>query len=385
MKKLSECTWADQAKIDWANLLFLLLLHIGGLTLSLFYFFYFGLNFGVLALALAFYLISGLGITVGYHRLVAHQTFKVPPVVEFLLLLAGGMAIQNSALKWCYDHRLHHKFEDNVDDPYNINRGFWYAHMGWIIRTPNPKNFPHLKKDLLANPLVVFQDKHYWALAILSSLALPTYLGYLIGDAVGGFVVAGVLRIVIVHHFTFFINSLCHIWGRQPYSDKVTAKDNAVLAFFTYGEGYHNFHHKFQHDYRNGIKWYQFDPSKWVIQILSFFKLATSLKRASHLSILKAQLTMRQKEIRQRIDLLSHRKDLNQRIDDLIKKVEQAYRDMREKKLIYQERLHKFKLEKTEQAKQELKILKAEWQAAKWEYKMLYRQWQMYSVALAEA
>ena len=117
------------------------------------------------------------------------------------------------------------------------------------------------------------------------------------GDGLGGFLLAGFLRLVFTHHSTFFINSLCHFSGSQPYSDKHTARDNAITAFFTWGEGYHNFHHEFANDYRNGVRWYQFDPGKWAIRLMSYLHLAWGLKRAHDTTIRQRRMQMQKGEL----------------------------------------------------------------------------------------
>jgi stearoyl-CoA desaturase (delta-9 desaturase) len=118
----------------------------------------------------------------------------------------------------------------------------------------------------------------------------------------GTFLLAGVLRLTINHHFTWFINSLAHMWGSQPYTDENSARDNPVMAFLTYGEGYHNFHHIFQNDYRNGVKWWQYDPTKWLIAMLSFVGLAGNLKRVPDLTIQRAQVAMQFKRVQQALE-----------------------------------------------------------------------------------
>src|SRR5260370_737650 len=124
------------------------------------------------------------------------------------------------------------------------------------------------------------------------NVGLPLLLGWANGDILGMLLLAGVLRLVISHHVTFFINSLAHIWGSQPYTDDITARDNGVVALLTYGEGYHNFHHMFAHDYRNGVRWWQWDPSKWFITTMRWLGLATNLKRTPWFKIQRALLDM---------------------------------------------------------------------------------------------
>ena len=126
----------------------------------------------------------------------------------------------------------------------------------------------------------------------LNSVGLPALIGFLMGGGIGalaGFLIAGVARLVMVHHMTFFINSLCHTIGTQPYSKRCSAKDSWLMALFTFGEGYHNFHHEFQHDYRNGVKPWQFDPTKWMIWFLSKLRLASGLRKVSNKNILLAE------------------------------------------------------------------------------------------------
>ena len=148
---------------------------------------------------------------------------------------------------------MHHRFVDTDLDPYSIKKGFWFAHMGWMLSSTNvPVKMEAYGRDLAKDPVVVFQDKHYVLIASLMCFGLPTLLGYFMGSALGGLAIAGVLRVVVVHHATFFINSWCHYFGKQNFTDKNSARDSFLMAVATFGEGYHNFHHIFANDYRNG-------------------------------------------------------------------------------------------------------------------------------------
>jgi len=155
-----------------------------------------------------------------------------------------------------------------------------------------PSGEPDLRtvRDLERDPLVRFQHHHYLAIVLVMNIGLPLLLGWMSGDLVGTFLLAGILRLVLSHHFTFFINSLAHMWGSRPYSEDNTARDNPVLAFLTYGEGYHNFHHLFAHDYRNGVRAWQWDPSKWFIALMGYLGLARNLKRVRWFKIQRALL-----------------------------------------------------------------------------------------------
>ena len=236
--------------------------------------------------------VTELSITCGYHRLFAHATYQAHPALKVIFLLLGAMALQNSALIWSAGHRVHHRFIDDPErDPYCARRGFWFSHIGWMLRN-YPSGDPDFRyvRDLQSDPLVAFQHRHYLALALTMNIGLPVLLGWAIGDIFGTVLLAGVLRLVISHHLTFCINSLAHIIGARPYTTENTARDNGVVALLTFGEGYHNFHHMFAHDYRNGVRWWQWDPSKWLISALQWVGLARNLKRVPWFKIQRALL-----------------------------------------------------------------------------------------------
>ncbi len=260
---------------------------------------------------------SGLSITGGYHRLWSHKTYKAHAIVRFFYALGGALALQNSALHWSSDHRVHHKHVDNNDkDPYSANMGFWYSHIGWMLREYQAHRYHDYKnvRDLQNDKIVMWQHKHYLSLLLLMNIGLPIFLGWLNGDILSMLLLAGLLRLVVVHHCTFFINSLAHVWGSQPYTDKNTARDNGFLAILTYGEGYHNFHHIFENDYRNGIKWWHYDPTKWLINLLSWCKLATDLRVSPQERIESAQLQMQLKKAQHRVDLLPNAEELKTKL-----------------------------------------------------------------------
>ncbi len=270
-------------ELDYTNVLFLTLSPLFAFTLS---YYVFKLahtpSTQLIIFFFLFYFLTGLSITAGYHRLFSHRAYKTNAIIKSIFLFFGAGAFQNSALKWCYDHRIHHTHVDNDKDPYNINKGFFYAHIGWIFYKEKERSIEDYPQDLKNDPIVMFQHKYYLPIAILSGLFVPTLIGFLLGSPLGGFAVIGLLRIVFVHHCTFFINSLCHIIGSRPYTTKNSARDSFIMAFFSYGEGYHNYHHYFPVDYRNGIKWYHFDPTKWLIKSMSLIGLAYDLKSVPH-------------------------------------------------------------------------------------------------------
>jgi stearoyl-CoA desaturase (Delta-9 desaturase) len=235
---------------------------------------------------------NGMSITCGYHRLFAHATYDAHPVLKGLYLLFGAMALQNSALVWSATHRVHHRnIDDTETDPYSARRGFWFSHIGWMLRNyPSGEPDFSVVRDLQRDRLVSFQHRYYVPLALATNFGLPLLVGWACGDVIGTFLLAGVLRLVVSHHFTFLINSLAHMWGVQPYTDDNTARDNGIVALLTYGEGYHNFHHMFAHDYRNGVRWWQWDPSKWFIHSMRWLGLARNLKTVPWFKIQRALL-----------------------------------------------------------------------------------------------
>ena len=272
---------------NWTMVFFLTIIPLLGLVGTILYSYFNGVIWQEPFMMIMGWWLAGMGITFGYHRLFAHRSFKVHPIIQFIAMLCGSAALQNTILKWSSDHRIHHNKLDTDEDPYSITRGFFHAHIGWIFQAePTQIKGVH---DLEKNPIVMFQHKYYWPIAIGLSFLLPTAIGAYFGRPLGGLLWGGFLRVTLVHHFTFFINSLCHFAGKRPFEPESTARDSWWVAFFTFGEGFHNFHHKFQWDYRNGIRWYDFDPGKWMIKFLSWFGLTTDLRQVEEYIILKAR------------------------------------------------------------------------------------------------
>jgi stearoyl-CoA desaturase (delta-9 desaturase) len=225
--------------------------------------------------------------------LFSHIAFRAKLPVRLFTLIFGAAAFENSALMWASDHRRHHKHVDHEQDPYDISKGFFHAHIGWLLFKLQPEPPFDNVADLQKDPLIMWQHRHIHLLAVLVSFVLPTVVGGLWSGwagALGGFLIAGVARVVVVQHCTFFINSACHTIGRQPYSTKCSARDSLLMALLTFGEGYHNYHHEFQHDYRNGVKPWHWDPTKWMIWTLSKLRLVGSLRRVPPQTVLSAQL-----------------------------------------------------------------------------------------------
>ncbi|KDQ17913.1 hypothetical protein BOTBODRAFT_543546 [Botryobasidium botryosum FD-172 SS1] len=252
-----------------------------------------------------YYFFTGLGITAGYHRLWSHRSYNASKPLEYLLALAGAGAIQRSIKWWSYSHRAHHRYTDTPRDPYNAHRGLFWAHVGWLIFKPTCQPGTVDVSDLKNNPVVMWQHRWFYTLAVIMGIFVPTLvagLGW--GDWRGGFYYAAISRLVFVHHSTFCVNSLAHWLGEAPFDDKHTPRDHFVTALVSLGEGYHNFHHQFPMDYRNATKWYQYDPTKWLIVAFAKLGLASQLKAFPENEIQKGQLTMQLKKAREMSDRL---------------------------------------------------------------------------------
>lgn len=285
-------------------------------------------------LALGF---CGLSITAGYHRLWAHKAYQAHPALQFIFAIGGAFALQNSALHWSSDHRVHHKHvDDNDKDPYSAKKGFWYSHIGWMLREYHGEHYSDYGnvRDLQRNKIVAWQHKYYLPLCIVTNFGIPIVLGLIHGQMLAMLLSVGVLRLVLNHHFTFLINSLAHIWGKRPYSDQNSARDNGILAFFTYGEGYHNFHHIFEYDYRNGIKWWHYDPTKWLIKACSYLKLTTQLRTSPEERIEKARADMQLKcsseKLRKQANYQEQLDKLQQEYEKLLTGLNQYYSSKRQ-------------------------------------------------------
>lgn len=203
----------------------------------------------------------------------------------------GASAGQASIKTWCKDHRAHHRYVDTDRDPYSINKGFLYAHYGWVVMKQELRQTGRVDlKDLSSDPIVMWQRKNYLFLLLLTAYVFPVMIcGLLFNDFAGGFIYASCIRLFLIQQGTFCVNSLAHWVGEQPYAGRNSPRDSWIVAFITFGEGYHNFHHEFPMDYRNGYLWNQYDPTKWFIWLCSHVGLASNLKRFPRNEIQKGQ------------------------------------------------------------------------------------------------
>ena len=355
------------SRVNWTGALFLLLTPPLALIFTAYHLMTEGFLWPIWILAAVFYTLTACSITGGYHRYFAHRTYEARAWVKWIYALFGAAAFQNSILIWARDHRVHHRFVDTDKDPYSINKGFFYAHFGWmLVHEESQVALEPYGRDLERDPIVKFQHDHYVSLAIFMGFALPTVFGWLLGSALGGFAVAALLRIVTLHHMTFFINSWAHYFGKQTYTDTNTAKDSLVMAFATFGEGYHNFHHIFANDYRNGVRWYHWDPTKWIIQAFHLMGGASNLQRTPWSEIIKMQMLMEEKRLKMK---LNHNWSiqLQQQLDGLKIRVEQAYQRIEKLREEYKQIAANYahsSMERIREMQLQIRLAKIEFQAA---------------------
>jgi stearoyl-CoA desaturase (delta-9 desaturase) len=243
-----------------------------------------------LSLLLFFYSITTLGVGVGFHRLYAHRGFQTSTPVKVVLAILGSMAVEGPVLFWVAVHRRHHTHSDRLGDPHsphlhgkgtwNSLRGFWHSHSGWMFR-PELTGWAYYVPDLLRDR-VLFQVSRLYFVWVLLTLLLPAALGGVLTlswrGVLLGFLWGGLVRIFLVHHTTWSINSICHIYGKRPFNNRDQSANNFWMALLSFGEGWHNNHHAFPSSVKHGLKWWQIDISGYVIQALEATGLAWNVK-----------------------------------------------------------------------------------------------------------
>lgn len=355
---------------NWGSALFLIIYQTILLAALPFYFYYYTPSLSLMIISIVLLYLTGLSITGGYHRLYSHKAYRANPLLEGIILFFSSMSFQQSALRWSFDHRLHHAFVDTDDDPYSIKKGFWFAHFGWMMEAP-PAIDPKVVSDLMKNKLVVFQHRYIKPLMIFTNVLVCVVVGALLNDFLGAFLIAVWLRIFLLHHFTWFINSLAHTWGEKPFSQEQTAVDNYFLSLLTFGEGYHNYHHTFANDYRNGVRWYHFDPTKWLIWTLSKLGLAYDLKRMSSYAIKKKMVMEHKDLLLDKIAAYWHAKQ-----DELSKQVHEISERIVEKTASFSQLMERYReIKQQKGARDLLKALRKEIKSLKSSLRDDWRQW----------
>jgi len=278
--------------LDWVNILTIVSIHLLGLAGVWWVAFSGNFHWATLVLAAFWYVMCGFAITGGYHRLFAHKAYAAHPILKAVHLFFGAASVQNTALKWSADHRVHHAHSDTELDPYSITKGFFWAHVGWILVGGRDADLS-LVKDLEKDRLIRWQHRFYVPLAVFAGALAPMLIAWTWGDPIGGLLFAGCARLVLQWHATFSVNSFAHMIGSRPYDADSTARDSWIVALMTFGEGYHNYHHKFPSDYRNGVRWWQFDPTKWTVWSMSKIGITRDLRRAKNADKYKLATTLR--------------------------------------------------------------------------------------------
>jgi stearoyl-CoA desaturase (delta-9 desaturase) len=288
--KEPESNWNTPHGIDWPAAVYVFLSPIGTAIALAFYIYYNGVHWMEPVQFIVGFYLTGMGVTAGYHRYFSHKSHEAHPAVELFYLIFGATMIQRPVLDWCQVHRVHHRYADTDLDPHNINQGFYHAHMGWIYQKTSLLENYKMVPDMLANPRVMWQKKYYWWIVLVFGIGLSMGIGALYGRPFGGLLWGFCLKVVLQNHMAYSVNSIAHTWGKQTYSKRQHARDSFWLALLSNGEGYHSFHHRFPADYRNGVRWYQWDPSKWFIRGLSYVGLTRNLKKTPWLDISKARM-----------------------------------------------------------------------------------------------
>lgn len=249
-----------------------------------------GLTWVDVGLLLGLYLLTGLGITVGFHRLLVHRSFDTYPVVKFIFAALGSMAVQGTVLKWAANHRRHHQHSDTPDDPHSPHRfgnglfarirGFWHAHVGWTFKA-DAAGLGRYVRDLRRSKTLMAADRLFLVWVMLG-LIVPAVLGGLLTESwigvVRGLLWGGLVRVFMVHHITWSVNSIGHLWGSQPHKSADKSRDNYLLGILALGEGWHNSHHAYPTSARHGLRWWQPDISYFVIRLLALFGLAWNVR-----------------------------------------------------------------------------------------------------------
>jgi stearoyl-CoA desaturase (delta-9 desaturase) len=243
-------------------------------------------------IGLAFmYVICGLGVTVGFHRMLTHRSFATYKPVQYLYAILGSMAVQGPVISWVADHRKHHAHTDQEGDPHSPHghgsgfkgavKGLWYAHMGWLFDRQGQAAYRKYAKDLVEDPGFRWINRTF-PLWVALGIAIPAAIGWAIDGtlaaALTGALWGGAVRIFLLHHVTWSINSACHLWGGKPFACGDESRNNLLFGVLALGEGWHNNHHAFPTSARHGLRWWQIDASYWVIRGLELVGLAWNVK-----------------------------------------------------------------------------------------------------------
>ena len=237
------------------------------------------------------YLFSGLGVTAGAHRYWAHKTYKAKLPFQIILMCFNCISMQNDILEWSRDHRVHHKYTETDADPHNALRGFFFAHMGWLMMKKHPQVFIKGKNvdisDLKRDPVVLFQHNYYLPLCFLFSVFLPVVIPCVFwGESITvAFFILFLFRYIMTLHSTWFVNSAAHLWGERPYDGRINPSDNRFVCFAAIGEGWHNYHHTFPYDYATSEYGPRLNMTTIILDLMSALGLVYDRKQVSQEAI----------------------------------------------------------------------------------------------------
>jgi len=274
----------------WLTNLFAVVVPFLGLGAAAVFLWGWGFHWTDLGILLGMYFLTVMGITVGFHRLFTHHSFETYGFVQFLLGVLGSMAVQGPLLKWVALHRRHHQHSDRPGDPHSphqhghgilgVLHGLWHAHLGWLFAA-DPPDLDHYVKDLRQSRLLRVVSSLFVVWVVLG-LLIPAVLGGLLSlswlGVWTGLIWGGLVRVFLVHHVTWSVNSVCHLWGFHPYRSNDESRNNAAVGVLAMGEGWHNTHHAFPTSARHGLRWWQIDVSYEVIRTLALLHLAWNVK-----------------------------------------------------------------------------------------------------------
>ena len=279
--------------------LFAILLPIAGLIFAIVHLWGTGVDLPQIILMTLMYILTGFGITIGYHRYFTHKSFSTSRPMVALLGILGSMATEGSIIRWCATHRSHHRHSDRDGDPHSphghgeglkgLLTGLWTAHMGWIFHPAPTDSLSRYVPDLEGDRLIK-NISRLFPVWVALGLVIPALIGGLLEVMMGrgflygmllGFVWGGLVRILVVHHITWSVNSICHIWGSKPYRSEDESRNNVIVGVLALGEGWHNNHHAFPTSARHGLEWWQFDSSWVVIRTLAAFGLVWDIRTPS--------------------------------------------------------------------------------------------------------
>jgi len=234
---------------------------------------------------MVYYLMSGLGVTAGAHRLWAHRTYKAVTPYRFVLMLFNCISFQNDIIEWSRDHRVHHKYSETPADPHNAKRGFFFAHIGWLLMKKHPdvkeKGKTVDMSDLLNDPILQFQRRYYLLLGLICSVLIPMLVPwYFWGETLGvAFALCVSVRYIFSLHVTWLVNSAAHLWGSRPYDKTINPSENILVSFGAIGEGFHNYHHAFPHDYSASEYGPYLNMTTCIIDMCAALGLVTSRRK----------------------------------------------------------------------------------------------------------